>query len=106
MVPFFLLGLEQVATEDVVSSCHLFSILFHFLFVRIVRPRKSALERSCCFFNSYHLSPWANQNLASAGIYCHLLVRGELLIFALFLVGVGEHASEVFVLWLGTERID
>lgn len=35
-----------------------------------------------------NLSPWANQNLASGRIYCHLLVRGHYLFLPFFEGGV------------------
>lgn len=85
----FLVGSEQVIKEDVVSSCHLFSLLSDFLFVQIVRPRKSALEGQAAFLNSHHktLEPLGKPEPC---LWKNLLPppgERELLIFALFLWG-------------------
>ena len=53
---------------------------------RLLGPENELWRGQTTFLNSCYksLSPWANQNLASWRIYCHLLVTGDLLIFALF----------------------
>lgn len=48
-----------------------------------------------------NLSPWANQNLASGRIYCHLLVRGNYLFLPFF----GGMCFRGFIFWFGAKGI-
>lgn len=104
MVSFFYLGVNRSLKRMwlVLVTC-LVSFPISFL-CRLSGPESQLWKVKLLFLiaTTKHLSPWANQNLASGRIYCHLLVRGNYLFLPFFCGGM---CFRGFVFWFGAKGI-
>lgn len=103
MVSFFWLGANRSLKRMwlVLVTC---SVSFPISFLcRLSGPESQLWKVKLLFLiaTTKHLSPWANQNLASGRIYCHLLVRGNYLFLPFF----GGMCFRGFVFWFGAKGI-